>query len=127
MNIITIFLILVPILGFVLLLANLLLAKHAPYSEKVTAYECGFSPVETPRSQFTIQFYLVGILFLIFDIELFMTMPYALAVYDTGVYGFWIIISFFVILTLGFVYEFNSKALYFTTLRQESLFINFHK
>lgn len=118
MNSITIFLILVPIIGFVLLLANILLAKHAPYSEKVTAYECGFSPVDTPRSQFTIQFYLVGILFLIFDIELFMTMPYVLTVYETGGYGFWMIMAFFVILTLGFVYEFNSKALYFTTLRQ---------
>lgn len=56
-------------------------------------------------------------LFLIFDIEIFMTMPYALTVYETGHYGFWIIMVFFGILTLGFVYEFNSKALYFSQVQ----------
>ena len=115
MNSLTIYLILVPVIGFVLLLLNILLAKHVPYSEKVTSYECGFSPIHGQnRSPFTIQFYLVGILFLIFDIELFMTMPYALTVYETGYYGFWIIMVFFGILTLGFVFEFSSKALYFS-------------
>ena len=117
MNSLTIYLILVPVIGFVLLLLNILLAKHVPYSEKVTSYECGFSPIYGQnRSPFTIQFYLVGILFLIFDIELFMTMPYALTVYETSHYGFWIVMVFFVILTLGFVFEFNSKALYFLSL-----------
>ena len=115
MNSLTLYLILVPVVGFILLLVNILLAKHVPYSEKVTSYECGFSPIYGQnRSPFTIQFYLVGILFLIFDIEIFMTMPYALTIYETGHYGFWIIMVFFGILTLGFVYEFNSKALYFS-------------
>ena len=115
MNAITIYLILVPVVGFVLLLANILLAKHRPYSEKVTSYECGFSPIYGQnRTPFTIQFYLVGILFLIFDIEIFMTMPYALTVYETGQYGFWIVMVFFGILTLGFVFEFSSKELYFS-------------
>lgn len=118
MNAITIYLILVPVVGFVLLLANILLAKHRPYSEKVTSYECGFSPIYGQnRTPFTIQFYLVGILFLIFDIEIFMTMPYALTVYETGQYGFWIVMVFFGILTLGFVYEFSSKALYFSQVQ----------
>lgn len=115
---ITIYLIVVPVLGFILLLANVLLAKHQPYAEKVTSYECGFSPIYGQnRSPFTIQFYLVGILFLIFDIEIFMTMPYALTVYETSHYGFWIVMVFFVILTLGFVFEFNSKALYFSQVQ----------
>ena len=115
MSAITIFLILVPIIGFILLLANILLAKQVPYSEKVTSYECGFSPIYGQnRQEFSIQFYLVGILFLIFDVEIFMTMPYALTVSETGHYGFWIIMVFFGILTLGFVFEFQSKALYFS-------------
>ena len=114
----TIYLILVPVIGFVLLLLNILLAKHVHYSEKVTSYECGFSPIYGQnRSPFTIQFYLVGILFLIFDIEIFMTMPYALTVYETSHYGFWIVMVFFVILILGFVFEFNSKALYFSQVQ----------
>ena len=131
MNSLTLYLILVPVVGFILLLVNILLAKHVPYSEKVTSYECGFSPIYGQnRSPFTIQFYLVGILFLIFDIEIFMTMPYALTVYETGHYGFWIIMVFFGILTLGFVYEFNSKALYFSQAQpanEEELYpIPFH-
>ena len=118
MNSLTLYLILVPVVGFILLLVNILLAKHVPYSEKVTSYECGFSTIYGQnRSPFTIQFYLVGILFLIFDIEIFMTMPYALTVYETGHYGFWIIMVFFGILILGFVYEFNSKALYFSQVQ----------
>ena len=118
MNSVTICLILVPIIGFVLLFANILLAKHVPYAEKVTSYECGFSPIYGQnRSPFTIQFYLVGILFLIFDVEIFMTMPYALTVTETGNYGFWIIMVFFGILTLGFVFEYSSKALYFSGIK----------
>ena len=118
MNAITIYLILVPVIGFILLLANILLAKHVPYAEKVTSYECGFSPIYGQnRSPFTIQFYLVGILFLIFDVEIFMTMPYALTVTETGNYGFWIIMVFFGILTLGFVFEYSSKALYFSGIK----------
>mgnify|MGYP001940726191 CR=1 FL=1 len=101
MNSLTIYLILVPVIGFVLLLLNILLAKHVPYSEKVTSYECGFSPIYGQnRSPFTIQFYLVGILFLIFDIEIFMTMPYALTVYETSHYGFWIVTVSYTHLTL---------------------------
>ena len=118
MNSVTIYLILVPIIGFVLLFANILLAKHVPYAEKVTSYECGFSQIYGQnRSPFTIQFYLVGILFLIFDVEIFMTMPYALTVTETGNYGFWIIMVFFGILTLGFVFEYSSKALYFSGIK----------
>ena len=121
MSAITIYLILVPVIGFVLLLLNLLFAKHAPYAEKVTAYECGFSPIyHQNRQEFSIQFYLVGILFLIFDVEIFMTIPYALTVSDTGDYGYWIIIVFFGILTLGFVFEYQSKALYFSGLSTPS-------
>ena len=122
MNSLTLYLILVPVVGFILLLVNILLAKHVPYSEKVTSYECGFSPIYGQnRSPFTIQFYLVGILFLIFDIEIFMTMPYALTVYETGHYGFWIIMVFFGILTLGFVYEYNTSTMTRTRFLESSV------
>nr|WBU10902.1 NADH dehydrogenase subunit 3 [Malassezia sp.] len=120
MNSITIFLILVPVLGLILLIVNILFAKHLPYSEKVTSYECGFTPIYGQnRNPFTIQFYLVGILFMIFDVEIFMTMPYALTVYETSQYGFWIIMVFFLILTLGFVYEYKSKSLYFSKVLKD--------
>ena len=118
MNTITLFFIFIPILAVILLFANLLLAVHRPDSEKVTPYECGFSPVYgQTRNPFSIQFYLVGILFLVFDIEILLTYPYAMNQYQTGSYGFWVFILFFLVLTVGFVYEFGTGALYFTDKR----------
>lgn len=118
MNTITLFLIFIPILVVILLFANLLLAVHRPDSEKVTPYECGFSPVYgQTRNPFHISFYLVGILFLIFDLEILLTYPYAVSVYQSSSYGFWIVMIFFAVLTVGFVYEFGSGALYFTNKR----------
>lgn len=118
MNTITLFIIFVPILVLILLFVNLLLAVHRPDSEKVTPYECGFSPVYgQTRNPFSIAFYLVGILFLVFDIEILYAYPLAVSLYQTGSYGFWIFILFFGVLTIGFVYEFGSGALYFTDKR----------
>ena len=78
----------------------------------------GFSPIYgQTRNPFQISFYLVGILFLVFDIELLMSYPYAVCVYQTGQYGFWIFAIFFFVLTIGFVYEFGKGALYFTDKR----------
>ena len=118
MNTITLFFIFIPILAVILLFANLLLAVPRPDSEKVTPYECGFSPVYgQTRNPFSIQFYLVGILFLVFDIELLMTYPFAVNLYQTSAYGFWIFVIFFLVLTVGFIYEFGTGALYFTDKR----------
>ena len=118
MNTITLSFFIVPILTLVLLVANLLLAVHRPDSEKVTPYECGFSPIYgQTRNPFQISFYLVGILFLVFDIEILITYPYAVNVYQTGSYGFWIFAIFFLVLTIGFVYEMGSGALYFSDKR----------
>lgn len=90
MNTITLFIIFTPILVLILLFLNLVLAVHRPDYEKVTAYECGFTPSESGqnRSPFSIQFYLIGILFIIFDLEILLTYPYAVTVYQTGTYGF---------------------------------------
>jgi len=108
----------VPILVAILLILNVLLAAHRPDSEKVTAYECGFSPIYgQTRSPFSIQYYLVGILFLIFDLEILLMYPLALTLYEISVYGFWVAMIFFTVLTFGFVYELAKGVLYFTDHR----------
>lgn len=118
MNSLTILFIFVPVLVAILLVLNVLLAAHRPDSEKVTPYECGFSPVYgQTRAPFSIQYYLVGILFLIFDLEILLLYPIAVTLYNVSIYGFWIAILFFTILTLGFVYELGKGALYFTDQR----------
>lgn len=118
MNTITLFIIFTPILVVILLIANLLLAVHQPDSEKVTPYECGFSVIYgQTRSPFHISFFLVGILFIIFDIEILVVYPLASCMYSLQSYGFWIFVLFFTILTVGFVFEIGSGALYFTDQR----------
>lgn len=117
-NTITLFILFVPVLVLILLIVNLLLAVHKPDSEKVTAYECGFQPIYgQTRNPFAISFYVVAMLFLIFDLEILLIFPFASCIYSVQSYGFWIIILFFIILTVGFVYEFGSGALYFTDQR----------
>ncbi len=118
MSAITLLFIFVPILVVILLMANVLLAAHRPDTEKVTAYECGFSPIYgQTRAPFSIQYYLVGILFLIFDLEILLLYPIRVTLYNVSIYGFWIAIIFFTVLTLGFVYELGKGALYFTDQR----------
>ena len=118
MNAITILFLFVPVLVVILLMANVLLAAHRPDTEKVTAYECGFSPIYgQTRAPFSIQYYLVGILFLIFDLEILLLYPIAVTLYRVSVYGFWVAIIFFTVLTLGFVYEISTGVLYFTDQR----------
>ena len=118
MNSITILFLFIPVLVVILLMANVLLAAHRPDTEKVTAYECGFSPIYgQTRAPFSIQYYLVGILFLIFDLEILLLYPIAVTLYSVSVYGFWVAIIFFTVLTLGFVYEISTGVLYFTDQR----------
>jgi NADH-ubiquinone oxidoreductase chain 3 len=97
---------------------NVLLAVHKPDTEKVSAYECGFSPVYgQTRAPFSIQYYLVGILFLLFDLEILLLYPLATSLYQVGSYGFVVAILFFLVLTLGFMFEWGKGALYFTDQR----------
>ena len=120
MNTITLFILFVPVLVCVLLILNLLLAVHRPDTEKVTAYECGFRPIyNQARQPFTISFYLVGVLFIIFDLEILLIFPFAVSMTTLGQYGFWILIIFFFVLTIGFVFEFGSGALYFTDQKSQ--------
>ena len=103
----------VPILSIILLALNILLAPHAPYEAKVSAYECGYNAIPgQTRSTFQIQFYLVAILFLVFDLEILLLFPIAVSLYQVGTFGFSVALIFFVVLTIGFILEIGSGAIY---------------
>lgn len=98
-------LILSIIISAVILGLSFLLAIQAPDSEKTSAYECGFEPFEDARNRFDVRFYVVAILFLIFDIEVAFLFPWAVTVGISGIYGYIGISIFLIILILGFIYE----------------------
>lgn len=112
MNIIILFLF-VPILVIVIISVNKLVAVNKPYLDKVSPYECGFTPLGDSRSKFSIHFYLVAILFIIFDLEVLFLFPFAVSLYQTSFYGYWTVLIFLGILTIGFIYEFSQGALKF--------------
>jgi len=102
----------VPILSFILLALNVLLAPHKPDEAKVSAYECGFTPIYgQTRSTFQIHFMIVALLFLIFDLEILLLFPLAVSLYQVSTFGFTIGIVFFIALTIGFVLEIGSGAI----------------
>ena len=104
----------VPILALLLLGLNVLLAPSRPDESKVSPYECGFSVIQgQTRSVFHIHFYLVSMLFLIFDLEILLLFPLAVSLYQVSTFGFSIAILFFLVLTIGFVLEIGSGAIKF--------------
>lgn len=106
------FLIFIPILSFVLLSVNLILAPHMPYKEKKTPFECGYhSFLWQNRTQFTILFFVFGLLFLLFDLEIVLIYPFAVTSNINGIYGLVIVIIFAIIVTVGFVFELGKNAL----------------
>jgi NADH-ubiquinone oxidoreductase chain 3 len=112
MNTLLILFILVPILSLILLGLNVLLAAHKPDEAKISAYECGFSPVYgQTRSVFHIHFYIVAMLFLVFDLEILLLFPIAVTLYQVSIFGFSIAILFFIVLTIGFILEIGSGAI----------------
>ena len=105
----------VPILAVILLGLNVLLAPSRPEESKASPYECGFSVIQgQTRSVFHIHFYLVSMLFLIFDLEILLLFPVAVTLYEVSIFGFSIAIIFFIILTIGFVLEIGSGAIALT-------------
>lgn len=98
-------------LAIVMVVASYLVAKQSPYAEKDSAYECGFEPFGDARSKFDVRFYLVSILFIIFDLEIAFLFPWAVTLGKIGVYGFWSMVSFLGVLTVGFIYEWRKGAL----------------
>jgi NADH-quinone oxidoreductase subunit A len=94
-----------------LLLASYIIARQRPDSEKLSAYECGFEAFEDARGKFDVRFYLVSILFIIFDLEVAFLFPWAISLGKIGMYGFWSMVIFLGILTVGFIYEWKKGAL----------------
>src|ERR1700742_2318895 len=112
MSSIIFFLIFIVILSIILLLVNFIFAKHNPYMEKKTAFECGFhSFLGQNRTQFSISFFIFALLFLLFDLEILLVYPYTISAYDNNIYGLIIMLVFFVLLTAGLVFELGKKAL----------------
>jgi NADH-quinone oxidoreductase subunit A len=98
-------------LGLVLILAAVVLAVRNPDPEKVSAYECGFNAFDDARMKFDVRFYLVSILFIIFDLEIAFLFPWAVAFQDVSMAGFWSMMVFLAVLTIGFAYEWKKGAL----------------
>ena len=91
--------------------ASYILARQKPDREKVSAYECGFEAFDDARSQFDVRFYLVAILFIIFDLEIAFLFPWAVTLGEIGMFGFWSMMVFLGVLTIGFIYEWKKGAL----------------
>ena len=108
---ILVFLILALVLSFGALFMSLALGKQDAYPEKSSTYECGFEPFSDTRGKFDVKFYLVAILFIIFDLEIIFLFPWAIALEEIGVFGYWSMMFFLVILTIGFIYEWMMGAL----------------
>ena len=100
-------------LGIVLAMlgGSYLIARQNPNSEKLSPFECGFAPFDDARGRFDVRFYLVAILFIIFDLEVAFLFPWAVALGDIGVFGFWSMMLFLAVLTVGFIYEWRKGAL----------------
>lgn len=98
-------------IGLALLVAPFIVAYSNPDPEKLSAYECGFNAFDDARMKFDVRFYLVAILFIIFDLEVSFLFPWAVAFGQIGLFGFWSMMVFLGVLTIGFIYEWRKGAL----------------
>ncbi len=108
---IVVFMGIAAVIGLALLVAPFIIAYKSPDAEKLSAYECGFAAFDDARMQFDIRFYLVAILFIIFDLEVAFLFPWAISFAGLGWAGFWSMMVFLAVLTIGFVYEWRKGAL----------------
>jgi len=108
---ILVFLLIAVGLSFGFILANYLAAPSNPDPEKLSAYECGFEAFDDSRMEFDVRFYLVAILFIIFDLEIAFLFPWAISLGNIGALGFWSMMIFLSVLTIGFIYEWKKGAL----------------
>jgi NADH-quinone oxidoreductase subunit A len=108
---ILVFLVIAGGIGIAMIGGSLLAARQKPYPEKLSAYECGFEAFDDARRRFDVRFYLVAILFIIFDLEVAFLFPWAVSLGDIGAFGFWSMMAFLGVLTVGFVYEWCKGAL----------------
>ena len=108
---IILFLIIALGLSVAFIVINFILSPKKPDPEKLSAYECGFEPFSDSRMEFDIRFYLVAILFIIFDLEIVFLFPWAISLGNIGLFGFISMMIFLFILTIGFIYEWKKGAL----------------
>ena len=108
---ILIFLVIAVGLTGAMLAASFVLARQRPDSEKLSPYECGFDAFDDARRRFDVRFYLVSILFIIFDLEVAFLFPWAVTLGRIGTFGFWSMMVFLALLTIGFIYEWKKGAL----------------
>ena len=99
------------VIGLALLLSAFVVAYRQPDAEKLSAYECGFNAFDDARMKFDVRFYLVAILFIIFDLEVSFLFPWAVANRELGLFGFFSMMVFLAVLTVGFIYEWKKGAL----------------
>ncbi|MDD2861054.1 MAG: NADH-quinone oxidoreductase subunit A [Acidiphilium sp.] len=108
---ILVFLGIAGLIGAAFVIGSLLVARQNPYGEKLSAYECGFEPFSDARRKFDVRYYLVAILFIIFDVEVAFLFPWAVSLSRIGTLGFWSMMGFLAILVVGFIYEWRKGAL----------------
>lgn len=108
---ILIFLLVAGAVSVLMVVASLIVAKQKPDADKLSAYECGFDAFGDARTKFDVRFYLVAILFIIFDLEIAFLFPWAITLGEIGMFGFWSMFIFLVVLTIGFIYEWKKGAL----------------
>jgi|TARA_R110002096_G_scaffold31976_3_gene93279 NADH-quinone oxidoreductase subunit A len=108
---IAIFIGLSTVISVALLMVPFVIAPSNPDPEKLSAYECGFEAFSDSRMRFDVKFYLVAILFIIFDLEVAFLFPWAVSLGDVGLFGFWSMMVFLGVLTIGFIYEWKKGAL----------------
>jgi NADH-quinone oxidoreductase subunit A len=108
---IVIFMGIAAVIALALMVAPFIVAVNNPDKEKLSAYECGFDAFDDARMKFDVRFYLVSILFIIFDLEVAFLFPWAITLKEVGVFGFWSMMIFLGILTVGFIYEWRKGAL----------------
>ena len=107
--IIFLFIALIISIGFILI--NFISSPNNPDPEKLSAYECGFDAFDDSRMEFDVRFYLVAILFIIFDLEIAFLFPWAITLGKIGLFGFWSMMIFLAVLTIGYIYEWKKGAL----------------
>lgn len=105
------FLIVGAVFGCIMIAIGFILAPHRPDSEKLSPYECGFEAFEDSRMKFDVRYYLVAILFILFDLEIAFLFPWAIVLHKLGMFGFWAMVIFLGILVVGFIYEWKKGAL----------------
>ncbi|MBV8095343.1 MAG: NADH-quinone oxidoreductase subunit A [Acetobacteraceae bacterium] len=108
---ILVFIVIAAVIGAGMIGGALIAAPRAPYPEKLSAYECGFEAFEDARRRFDVRYYLVSILFIIFDLEVAFLFPWAVSLSSIGQLGFWSMVVFLGVLTVGFIYEWRKGAL----------------